>query len=934
VFAAEVPVDRYRILHKLGAGGMGVVYEAEDTRLNRRVALKFLSPELSRNPAVVAHMEREARAASALNHPNICTIYDIVERDAEIFIVMELLEGQTLGALVGAKPLPAATTIDIARQLAEGLAAAHANGILHHDIKPANVFITANGTAKILDFGLAKAVAPSSASRGADEHAPGAGSGDWAASASAAVMGTPLYMAPERLCGERADARSDLFSLGCVVYEMAAGRRAFDGQGLPAVIESVLTTNPPAASTINPSIPPAVDAVIDKLLQKDPTRRYASAGDVVADLRSLGNDRGRPAARPRRHLVLVTTAALIAATLFGWLGRRGTPVVAAAQHVLIGPFDNRTAEAVFDQTLQRALMIELEQSPYLQTVSEATVRQTLQMMQQPAGRTPAPPLWREVCQRLDAQTLVTGSIAPLGQAYVIAVDAIRCSSGDTVAAEQVQADRRERVLDAVQRAASGLRRRLGEPRRSIENYDQPIEQATTASLEALRFYTAAHDLVDNGDARDAIPLFERAIEIDPMFAIAHARLSTVYRNIEVFDRANAHARRAYELRDRTTQREKLYIEQRYFADVLGDWARLEDAMHVLQHTFPRETTGYINLATLYGAQARLDDAIAETRAAIAVDPRDRLAYDNLTLFLISALRLPEARAILDEQRRRGLETPAWHRRARTIAVLSGDDAAASRELAWLRQHDPEAARGAEQDDALIAGRFRTARKILDERVIVDLARNRSERAALRLGEMAAAEAFAGDTRAAADLCRRALALARTPRTLELVSLPLGLMNTSNARDTLDQARRGLASFSRFMLVWRPIDEAAEAFGRNAPEQALRLLEPVDAFDFGEVASFYAAYLRVAANLRVKNAREAAAGAQQIVNRRGVDPFNPLWVLAHLQQARAAAAVGDAPSAIAGYQRFFTLWRDADADLPILADAQRELKMLRLKAGGQ
>ena len=924
--------SRYRILHEVGAGGMGVVYEAEDLRLHRRVALKFLSPELSRDPRVVAQLEREARAASALNHPNICTIHDIDESDGERFIVMELLEGRPLSAVIREGTLDPTTIVDVARQIADGLDAAHSHGIVHRDVKPANVFVTADGTAKLLDFGLARTVAISPTHHDLGSEAT---SGTWEPGTISGVVlqGTPAYMSPERLQGEQAGVRSDLFSLGCVVYEMTTGRRAFSGVALSAVLEDVLTSRPPRPSTLNPSIPAALERIIQKLLEKEPQRRYASAGDVAADLRKIAAGRlPAGATRSRRGRVVAAAGVLIGAMLLVRALPRAVPQVSASQRVLIGSFENRTSDPVFGDTVRRALAIALEQSPAFDTVSDASVHQMLEMMQRRADDAPSLGLWRELCERLDGRMLVTGSIAALGQAYVVGVDAASCGSGAVVAAEQAQADDREHVLDAVQRAADGVRRKLGEPQRSLAAYDRPLQQATTSSLDALRAYTAAHTLIESGHSRDAIPLLERAIQIDPRFALAHARIATVYRNLGMYEQANQHAQTAYELRDRTTEHEKLYIEQRYHTEVTGDWARLEDALKVFKYTFPRDTTPYIGLGTLYAAQGRWDEAVAETRAALDVDPRQRIAYENLSLYLTKAQRLSDAGAVVDQQRRRGLDTTVLHDRAREIAVLQGNEDAAAAELAWLRQHDPTASRDAEQDEAVFHGKFARARRLAEESVAEDAERDRGETAALRLSVLATAEAVAGDTQAAADLCRRAMALGQSRRVLERVALPLGLIAAPETRDVLEQSRRSLAGFTRFKLIWRPIDEAADAFGRGRPEQTLRLMAAVAPYDFGDAAYFYPAYLRLLANLHLGNAHDAVTEAQRIVDRRGVDPFSAVWVLAHLQQARAAAKTGDLALSRTRYDQFLNIWRDADSDLAVIADARRERSAVEARIG--
>ena len=915
-------MDRYSVLQKLGEGGMGVVYEGEDLRLHRRVALKFLRPELSRDPAVVAQIEREARAASALNHPNICTIYDIVETDGEVFIVMELLDGSTLGHLIAGKPLRSSEITDIGRQLAAGLDVAHRGGILHRDIKPANAFVTTSGIVKILDFGIAVGLRD-----GRSRDLTAAGTPLSTAPEGDGLVGTLPYMSPERLRGQKADARSDLFSLGCVLYEMATGRRAFRGDSPLVIIDSVLSEIPTPPSVLNASIPADLERVIQKLLEKEPSRRYASASEVADELRNPG---GADRATPRwshRKAAVAATAVLAAATLTAWVALRPMPGATGSERILIGRFENQTNDRVFDGTLQRALAIELEQSPYFQTVSDATVRQTLNMMQRSPDETPPPELWREVCQRVDARTLVTGSIAPVGAAYVIGLDAVLCSSGESIGAEQVQADRREQVLNAVQSAAAALRRRLGEPRQSVRAYDRPIEQATTSSLEALRAYTAAHSLIAKGNLTDAIPVLERAIEIDPMFALAHARLATVYSNVGVQDRAVHHAERAYALRERTTEREKLYIEKSYYTEVTGDWAKLENSLKVFKYTFPRDTVPVLNLGTLYASQGRWAEAIAETRAALAVDPLDRIAYENLAQYLIRTNQFREAMAVLEEQRRHGYDTSVLHERLWTIASVLGDDHRARAEAAWLRERDPESGRAVEQREAFFHGRFAKGRAIVERRVADDVARGFAERAALRLTALARDESVAGEYARARELCRRAVTIAPTPRVYEDAVVPLGLSGAPETGEYLERAR-SLSGQMLFDLIWLPIDQAAQALGSRRPAETVAALAAMTPYELSDEAGFYPQYLRALANLQMRRPRDAAAEAQKIIDHRGLIPFSPIWVLAHLQHARAAAMEGDRALSVSRYEQFMRLWQDADVDLPIVADARRELAAIR------
>ncbi len=917
-----VLISRYRILGRIGAGGMGVVYEAEDVRLGRRVAVKFLAPDLARDRHVIARLQREARAASGLNHPNICTIFDIDEHEGEPFIVMELLEGQTLTTVIDGKPLDPPVVVDIARQLTEGLNAAHRQGIIHRDLKPANVFVTTGGTVKILDFGLAKLIPVAPLLAQAHEFSTQSSPAETPLSGPAAVLGTPAYMSPEQLRGEPLDARSDLFSLGAVLYEMATGERAFTGHSIPVLLRSILDHDPRPPSTVNPRMPAGLEPVIRKLLRKNPADRYQSAAELAVDLAAL--DARASGYRRQRARPLVTAIALLAiaaAVLFGLLWAKARRPAHPENVIVVGPIENRTGDPVFDGTLQRALAIALEQSPFVKALSPARIRETVTMMKRRAEERMPADAWREMCVRAGATALVDGSIAAIEPAYVIAVQAVDCATGDLIATEQAQANGRGDVLGALGRAGLDLRRRLGEPPRLLEAYNRPLQQATTGSLDALRAYSIAHDLIERGQDSEAIPLLERSLAIDPSFALAHARLATAQRNAKLFRAATDHARQAYELRSRVTDRERLYIEQAYHSEVTGDITQLENTLKVFKYTYPRDPVPRINLAVVYAMVGNWELAVQEARGALQVDPAERLAFENLAEYLIRLKRFDEARQVVEDERRRGYDTGVMHERLFTIHALGGNPSAAASEMEWLKWRDSDRARRVSQEHALYTGRVSEALALLDQRVQKLMLDGREETAAIAMAS-AASQIVAVDKAAAERLCRRALDTSGTPRVIEATTLPLALADARDAAQYFQKARAEVAGDLK--SIWIPIDEAAVALSRRNAAEALRLLGTVATYEFGESARAFPAYLRTLAYLQMNDGASAMAQAERIAARDTIDPFSPMPIVAHALQGRAAALQGDEERSRARYGRFLDLWKHADPALPLVLEAQREL----------
>jgi len=944
-------ISHYRVLGKLGGGGMGVVYEAEDIRLGRHVALKFLPDGLALDSKALQRFEWEAQAASSLNHPSICTIHEVEEHDGQPVIVMELLEGESLEERIHKGPIPPEELLDLGIQASDALAAAHAKGIIHRDLKPGNMFIVGQGRVKILDFGLAKVIHADTAEDQSEEES---------LTLQGVIPGTTPYLSPEQVRGEELDARSDLFSLGVVLYEMATGQRPFVGKNRVLMMNAILNAEPAAPTKVNPALSAELERIIGKCLQKDRNLRYRQASDIRTDLQQLKRDAesarlpalaSAGAASPLGmfwKVIIPVALAVVLLAVGGYSYLYRTPKLTDKDTIVLADFTNSTGDPVFDDTLKTALNVSLRQSPFLNLLSDSEIAKTLQQMTRPVGTKLTPEVARELCQRASSKAYIAGSVASLGSEYVLGLKAVNCENGDTLAPEQVTAASKEKVLDALGSAASKLRGELGESLTSVQKFDVPLAQATTSSLEALKAYSlGAKSLYEKGEA-EALPYHQRAIELDPSFAMGYRAVGWDYYFLNEPGRAREYFIKAFQLREHVGEREKLLISGAYYQNVTGELGKAAQTSEEEIENYPRDYHSHFHLGGVYMMRGQFEkarDAFGET---LRLAPDNVGPFVNLANSLLALQRFDEVRQTVQLAQARKLDDFVLHNTLYALAFLGADFPAMGEQQQWFASKPAYENVGLAlaSDTEAYTGHLRKARELTDRSINSAIRADSKETGAIWLENAALREGAFGKATIARQEAADGLNLAPTsPGATAEAALAFAMAgDTVRAESLAQDLNKRFPVDTQMQSVWLPAIRAQVALNRKNPVLALNTLQAASPIELGQVmfvnnlSCLYSLYERGEAYLALGRGNGAAVEFQKIIDHSGIVWNCWTGALAHLGVARAntlewrtsRGADGDAARvrALAAYKDFLTLWRDADPDIPVLRQAKAEYAQLQ------